>query len=80
VEDVFLVRALPLSVWSVVFERANRLFQDELNEKRNRANGTFNLLQGAALMHRRFTIVATNEETDASDKRTIQRTESPNTI
>jgi hypothetical protein len=46
--------AIPLSVWPIVLARANTLFF-YTNEKRNH-NAIFHLLQGPALMQRRFDV------------------------
>jgi Leucine-rich repeat (LRR) protein len=47
--------SVPLSLWPVVLERANKMFQhsEDDDRERKRANVVFLLLQGPALMQRR---------------------------
>jgi hypothetical protein len=53
---ILLVRggAIPLSVWPIVLARANRVLQYSSDYKERTANAIFHLLQGPALMQRRF--------------------------
>jgi hypothetical protein len=69
--------AIPLSVWPVVLARANTWLGDFLNSEERIPNAIFHLLQGPALMQRRFdrdysgqaTCVGASERTTTCSKR-----------
>jgi hypothetical protein len=46
--------AIPLSVWPIVLARANTLLEGSRNSEERTSNAIFHLLQGPALMQRRF--------------------------
>jgi hypothetical protein len=74
-----LAHAIPLSFWPIVLARANALFSD--SEERTH-NAIFHLLQGPALMQRRFdrdsslatSCVGINERLTTSSKRPAAET------
>jgi hypothetical protein len=53
---ILLVRggAIPLSVWPIVLARANKVLIHSRSAERRTHNAIFHLLQGPALMQRRF--------------------------
>jgi hypothetical protein len=56
--------SVPLSLWPVVLERANQMFKysRDGDRERKRANVVFLLLQGPALIQRRFREVIDSEK------------------
>jgi hypothetical protein len=58
--------SVPLSLWPVVLERANKMFKhsEDDDRERKRANVVFLLLQGPALMQRKFRDVIDSEKSE----------------
>jgi hypothetical protein len=56
-----------LAIWPLVLERANTVFSEEFDEEQRRANVIWHLLQGPALMQRRFDSVGVGDKRSADN-------------